>query len=130
VSESVKRARSALNILNKTHSIDMFVTYGLNATEDAYRAAPEVIGGLVAEVERLSGIRTTRQYVAAYRADNGNVCAIGKPPTVIREDAEQDAEAMRSPEDQTEVFVAYRDLPEWKELPRRVCRPIAGEGDR
>jgi hypothetical protein len=63
-------------------------------------------------------MKTRREYVVAYRADNGNVCAIRTPntPTVLREYAEKDAEAVRSPEDQTEVFVAYRDLPEWRRV--------------
>lgn len=59
---------------------------------------------------------TRREYAVAYRADNGNVCLIRTPntPTALREYAEKDAEAMRSPDDQTEVFVAYRDTPEWQ----------------
>jgi hypothetical protein len=63
-------------------------------------------------------MKTRREYVVAWRADNGNVCAIRTPntPTLLREYAEQDAEAMRSPEDETEVFVAYRDTPEWQPL--------------
>lgn len=61
-------------------------------------------------------MKTRREYVVAYRADNGNVCTIRTPntPTILREYAEKDAEAVRSPEDQAEVFVAYRDLPEWQ----------------
>jgi hypothetical protein len=56
---------------------------------------------------------TRRQYVAAYVAPNGNVIGIGEI-TGWREGAERDVEAMRSPEDQTEVFVAFRDLPPWQ----------------
>lgn len=57
-----------------------------------------------------------REYVVAYEADNGNVCLIRTPntPTVLREYAEVDAQEVRSPEDQTEVFVAYRDTPAWR----------------
>ena len=57
-----------------------------------------------------------REYVVAYQADNGNVCLIRTPntPTVLREHAEKDADSMRSPEDQAEVFVAYRDTPAWQ----------------
>jgi hypothetical protein len=58
---------------------------------------------------------TRRQYVAAYRAPNGNVIGIGEI-TGWRKGAERDAEAMRSVEDQTEVFVAYRDLPAWQPI--------------
>jgi hypothetical protein len=55
---------------------------------------------------------TRRMYVAAYRAENGNVIAM-TPPNCVRRFAEADAESMRSPEDQTEVFVAYQDVPDW-----------------
>lgn len=58
-------------------------------------------------------VRTIRQYSPAYRAENGNVIPIGSS-TVVREHAERDAEAMRSPEDTTEVFVAYREVPVWQ----------------
>lgn len=56
--------------------------------------------------------KTRRQYVPAYRAGNGNVLPIGAT-TVSAHFAEQEAETLRSAEDETEVFVAYRDLPEW-----------------
>ena len=58
---------------------------------------------------------TTRWYAAAYEADNGNIIPIA-PPNVVAEYAEQDADRMRSPEDTTEIFVAYRDMPGWKRL--------------
>ena len=58
-------------------------------------------------------VRTIRQYVPAYRADNGNVIPIGST-TVSAHFAEIEAESLRSPEDETEVFVAYRDLPVWQ----------------
>lgn len=58
---------------------------------------------------------TCRWYVAAYRAENGAVMPISTP-NVIQECAERDAEAMRSADDQTEVFVAYRDEPKWRRL--------------
>lgn len=63
-------------------------------------------------------LKTRREYAVAWRADNGNVCTIRTPntPTVLREYAEKDAEAMRSPEDETEIFVAYRDMPDWQPL--------------
>lgn len=54
-----------------------------------------------------------RMYAAAYRAQNGNVIPIA-PPNFVRKYAEEDAEKMRSPEDETEVFVAYRDEPDWQ----------------
>ena len=60
-------------------------------------------------------VRTIRQYVPAYRADNGNVIPIGST-TVSAHFAEIEAESLRSPEDETEVFVAYRDLPVWQPL--------------
>ncbi len=53
------------------------------------------------------------QYVAAYRAPNGNVIGIGEI-TGWREGAERDVREMFSPEDTAEVFVAYRYLPPWK----------------
>jgi hypothetical protein len=42
---------------------------------------------------------TTREYIVAFRADNGNICPIPTPftPTVVRDYAERDAENMRSP---------------------------------
>ena len=58
-------------------------------------------------------VRTIRQYVPAYRADNGNVIPIGST-TVSAHFAEIEAESLRSPEDETEVFVAYRDQPVWQ----------------
>lgn len=62
---------------------------------------------------------TTREYIVAFRADNGNICPISTPftPTVVRDYAERDAENMRSPEDEAEVFVAYRDTPKWQPCP-------------
>jgi len=62
---------------------------------------------------------TTREYIVAFRADNGNICPIRTPftPTVVRDYAERDAENMRSPEDEAEVFVAYRDTPKWQPCP-------------
>ena len=68
-------------------------------------------------------VRTIRQYVPAYRADNGNVIPIGST-TVSAHFAEIEAESLRSPEDETEVFVAYRDLPVWQPVHRYM-----GHGD-
>ncbi len=65
--------------------------------------------------------RTIRQYVPAYRADNGNIIAIGST-TVSAHFAEHEAEELRSLEDRTQVFVAYRDLPMWL--------PVEGGGGR
>lgn len=56
---------------------------------------------------------TRRMYVAAYRAENGNVIPMSKP-NFQRGYAEEDAEKMRSPEDETDVFVAFRDEPDWQ----------------
>lgn len=61
----------------------------------------------------MSKVKTTRQYTPAYRAENGNVIPIGSS-TVSAHFAEIEAESYRSPEDETEVFVAYRDLPQWQ----------------
>lgn len=56
-----------------------------------------------------------RRFVAAYQSANGNIIPI-TTSTVSAEFAEQDAEKMRSPEDETEVFVAFRDEPDWQRL--------------
>ena len=64
---------------------------------------------------------TRRQYVPAYRAPNGNVIGIGEV-TAWREGAEREVEELRSPEDEAEVFVAWRDLPVWQ--------PVAAEADQ
>lgn len=58
---------------------------------------------------------TRRQYVPAYRAPNGRVIGIGEI-TAWREGAERDAKELSSPGDETEVFVAYRDLPAWQQV--------------
>lgn len=81
------------------------------------RAVHSIVPELVAALKaaQADNVPTRRQYVPAYRAGNGNVIGIGEI-TGWREGAEQDAEQMRSPDDQTEVFVAYRDLPEWRRV--------------
>ena len=63
-------------------------------------------------------MNTHRWYVAAYQADNGNIIPVAEPNSV-REYAEQDAKAMRL--EPMGIFVAYRDMPDWK--------PIFGEAD-
>jgi len=59
---------------------------------------------------------TRREYVVAYIAPSGAICPIitKNTPTVLREYAFKDAEAVRSDDDLTEVFVAYRDIPQWQ----------------
>ena len=54
---------------------------------------------------------TRRQYVPAYLAPNGNIVGIGEI-TGWREGAERDAQHLWA--QCCEVFVAYRDLPEWR----------------
>lgn len=61
----------------------------------------------------MSEPKARRQYVPAYRAPNGYIIGIGEI-TGWREGAEREAERIRSPEDEAEVFVAYRDLPNWQ----------------
>lgn len=60
--------------------------------------------------------RTRRQYVPAYRADNGNVIPCGTE-TVIEEHARTDTRSLNEIWQDTvgspQVFLAYRDLPEW-----------------
>jgi hypothetical protein len=52
-------------------------------------------------------------YSAAYETPEGRICALGQE-NVIREYAEAEAARYRSPEDTTEIFVAYRDIPDWR----------------
>ncbi|ATN88691.1 hypothetical protein SEA_DEMSCULPINBOYZ_96 [Mycobacterium phage Demsculpinboyz] len=81
--------------------------------------ARSLVPELIAEVERLTAALAElhpegsyREYVPAYRAENGNVIPIGST-TVLAEFAEKDCAQLRSPEDRTEIFVAYRDTPRW-----------------
>jgi hypothetical protein len=71
-----------------------------------------------------------REYVPAYRADNGNVIAIGRLTRDSRV-AEQEAESLRRPEDTNPIFVAYRDLPEWQPVleENRAALNTPGERD-
>ena len=61
----------------------------------------------------MSEPNTRRQYVPAYYAPNGTIIGIGGI-SGWREGAERDAKELRSPGDEVEVFVAYRDLPDWQ----------------
>ena len=74
----------------------------------------------------MSDTVTRRQYVAAYRSANGNVIPISES-TCWLEGAERDADRLRSIEDQAEVFVAYRDLPEWEQITNDLATKLAEE---
>lgn len=58
-----------------------------------------------------------RWYVAAWKAQNGNIIPMGAK-TVILEHVEQDVAKLRGDQspDEPPIFVAYRDEPEWQPL--------------
>jgi hypothetical protein len=49
----IDRAKESLDLWDKTIGVEIEITYGMTAAEDAYRNAPELVRELVAEVERL-----------------------------------------------------------------------------
>lgn len=71
-----------------------------------------------------------RWYVPAYQASNGNIIPCGQR-TVSQEYAEKEADEIRSPEDEAEVFVAFRDEPDWMRVAppvKAACRGFAWVG--
>lgn len=48
-------AKEAQSVWNRSHTVEIDIVYGPNAVADAYYAAPEIVDGLMAEVERLRG---------------------------------------------------------------------------
>lgn len=49
----VERAQAALELWDNTFGVEINVSYGMVAAEQAYRDAPELVRDLAAEVERL-----------------------------------------------------------------------------
>ncbi len=48
----IARAKAAQSVWNRSHAVEVDIVYGPNAVVDAYYAAPEIVDGLLAEVER------------------------------------------------------------------------------
>ena len=83
--------------------------YGTHA-QDHYDYNPDIISVYRQTRRKPMG----QQYVAAYRADNGNIIAMATPNTVRRY-AEMDvSELQERDRGGTEYFVAIRDMPDWQ----------------
>lgn len=68
------------------------------------------------------------RHVPAFRADNGNVCAIGTITSLLKY-AQEEADSKRSPEDRMPIFVAYRDLPDWRPVGQNPWLDAEGNAD-
>ncbi|SIL61357.1 hypothetical protein [Mycobacteroides abscessus] len=55
MSELLDRAKASLHLWDGA-DVEMFVRYGYNEAETAYRQAPELVTQLIAEIERLEGL--------------------------------------------------------------------------
>jgi len=58
------RARESLSLWDKTFGVTIEVYTGMNAAEDAYRNAPELVADLLARIEELERGTSTGRHVA------------------------------------------------------------------